>query len=177
MKKTNYLFLPMKLTLETEVLEVTGENVNSEEILEKIRNKIEILSVEQLEKLSFISRENYEHRRMLYDTLLKKVGSFHMSQYDNSSIEKKYVSVNIEVLGLVIYHNIDPKIYFDDLSDIKDRRIDFLKGIYKLKCRVFEDATFLFNKVGYKRGIDICNVSRGSQNILTSSDCKMLWII
>ncbi|KAI5169819.1 hypothetical protein PAEPH01_1024 [Pancytospora epiphaga] len=122
-----------------------------------------------LVELAYLYRNDIERAKQLLEIARSK------SETEVSFEEGVLNEIKISMLGLLMHHNIATEIDFFEFNNLQDKRIDLLKGFYLYRKKNFEDAQFLFNKVGYRTGIDLCRIAINGRDVIPKPrDPRML---
>jgi len=86
---------------------------------------------------------------------------------------KNNSNTKIERLAIHLQNGRPSQGLLAELENVHDKRVDFLKGMYFLKNKNYEDALFCFNKISYKLGIEICQLSLSPYAAKKSTDIRI----
>lgn len=92
---------------------------------------------------------------------------------ETEGISQEAVETLILSAALCIQHGKDPNPAFRQLRYVRDKRIDLLKGLFLLKSGEFEDAEFLFSKIGYKFGLERVYLETNKARAVNSTDFRI----
>jgi tetratricopeptide (TPR) repeat protein len=162
----------LQLTLRNAQVSVDPHNLPLNSEFDKLFNLLSQNNTppENLEELAYLYRNHIKHAESLLD-LANSTADYIA---DPKFYEKQIISIKISRLGLFLHHNKDPHELFENLKFIQDKRIDFLKAFYFYNRGEIEDALFLFNKISYKFGIELCYIKLNKkEELLKSSDIRM----
>lgn len=105
-------------------------------------------------ELAFLYRRDYERARRVAGIAVRRTES-------TNAEDGLRVQARIYALALAVQHNVAREPDFYALDDVQDRRVDLLKGFYLYRKMHYEDALFLFSRVPYALGVDICRLGLG----------------
>lgn len=100
-----------------------------------------------------------------------KILNYAMEQAENqdSSSAFEFVDPNskeniqILLLGVHLQYMMDCKPLLNLLKHTKDKRLDLLRGIIFMNNGQLDEALFWFNKIQYRKGIDIINLKKNNK--------------
>jgi len=128
-------------------IEISEGSVLDDPTFELLLQAIQTLSVSEILEISYLLRFNCHQSIGLLDVAEKKAET--ATEVEN---------VKVQRIGLLIQHGLDAKQALEGLQYTDDRRYEFLKAVFLLNSNQVEDAQFYFEKLGYKRGVEMCEV-------------------
>lgn len=161
-----------KFSLDDGSMVIVGiEHPTDDHTFEVILCALHNRSVEEMIDTSFHFRKDFQRCRRILDLALSKA---HPTPSKACVEPYSRERVQIYVLGLMLHHHMDFKDLMESLRHVKDRRLDMLRGFALLGHKQYEDAEFLFDRIGYRRGVEICRLSRKDRMVSKSPDPVIL---
>lgn len=138
-------------------LEIADGTTLDSQTFEEARRALATRRLEDILDAALFLRSNFAQSSALLDMAEK------------NAEEGRLETVKMYRAGLIIQHKMDPKEILQELQFSNDRRYDFLKGVFLLNMNQIEDAQFCFEKVGYKKGLELCAVMLGDKKKMALS--------
>lgn len=140
------------------IIEVTKDTQMDNTTFDMLVESLSSNTIADVIELAYFLRSNYTQASRLLDVAEKKTQTPEDKQ-----------EAQIQRAALMVQHRKDAKEILDRLEGTDDRRYEFVRGVFLLNNGQCEDAQFCFEKVGYKRGLEMCTVMRKDVKAMGSS--------
>lgn len=142
------------------VLTIDSEQAMDQHTFETVLHALHGRRVEEIVDTSFYFRKDFQKCRKMLDLALSKASPSQAASRGALVEPDSKERVQIYILGLMLQHSMDSRDMIEGLQHVNDRRLDMLRGFALLGLKQYDDAEFYFDKIGYKRGTEICKLCK-----------------
>lgn len=114
--------------------------------------------VETILEIAYLLRFNYQQSRSLFDIAFLK---------ERNLLKRE--NIQISIIGLMLQHKQDIRSFLEDSYVGGNKQMEYLKGLFFMNNGQYEDAEFLFEAAGFKKGMEVCKVMRNDVEEMSKS--------